>query len=117
MSKILNEIVEDVVVETVNITMATKNEADELKSVLLNDIKSGKKKIVVDLSNCESMDSTFLGSLVIAYKESEKEGGTLKIAGAHSDTEVILEITGTSRIFEQYRNKSEAIKSFKMGAL
>jgi anti-anti-sigma factor len=116
MSNISSEIVEDIVVETVNISMATKSEADELKSALLNDIKSGKKKIVVDLSKCESMDSTFLGSLVIAYKESEKEGGTVKIAGAHSDAEVILEITGTSRIFEQYHDKSEAIQSFNKRA-
>jgi anti-anti-sigma factor len=113
MSHFSNEVIDDVVVETVNLQRATITEADEFKSVLFNDIEKGKKKIVVDFSQCEFIDSSFLGSLVIAYKETGKAGGALKIAGVHSDAEVILEITGTSKIFEQYQNKNEAVKSFK----
>jgi anti-anti-sigma factor len=116
MSNFSNEVVEDVVVETVNLQRATIKEADEFKSLLLKDIEKGRKKIVVDLSQCEFMDSSFLGSLVIAFKESSDSGVLLKIAGVHSDTEVILGITGTSKIFDQYSNKKDAINSFKKGA-
>lgn len=116
MSHFSNEVVDDIVVETVNLQRATMKEAEEFKSVLLEEIKQGRKKIVVDFSQCEFMDSSFLGSLVIAYKEFGHTGGAIKIAGIHSDTEVILEITGTAKIFEQYNDKDEAIKSFKEGA-
>jgi len=80
-------------------------EAEEFKQVLLKDISDGFNKIVVDLKKCKFMDSTFLGSMVIALKELYKTSGDLKIAGAHSDAQAILEITGTVQIFEQHKTR------------
>ncbi len=52
----------DVIVEVVDLTRATLSEADEFKQRLTENIENGYKKIVVDLSDCEFIDSTFLGS-------------------------------------------------------
>jgi len=112
MSNFSREIIKDVVVETVNLSRATMKEAEEFKQLLLKEIKEGRKKIVVDLNKCEFMDSSFLGALIISFKEAERNGGALKIAAVHSDAQVILEITGTSKIFDQYKSKKEALQSF-----
>ena len=108
----IKEIMGEVLVEIVDLKRATVMESDDFRDVLMNDIKNGWKKIVVDLSKCTFMDSTFLGSLVIAQKTLVKIGGDLRIAGAKGDSQAILELTGTSRIFQYYETKNEAVTSF-----
>ena len=102
----------EVLVEIVDLKRATALECDDFREVLLTDIKNGWRKIVVDISKCVFMDSTFLGSLVIAQKKLAHLGGDLRIAGAKGDSQAILELTGTSRIFQSFPTKDEAVASF-----
>ena len=107
------EISEDVLIVVINLKRATITESDEFRKILLKDIADGWKKIVIDFKNCTFMDSTFLGSLVLGLKEIAKVGGDLRIAEAHGDSQEIIELTGTSRIFQTFKTKEEAIQSFK----
>ncbi len=109
------EINDDIVVEVVNLTRATFREADDFRKILFKDIDGGWKKIVVDLEGCKFMDSTFLGTLVSGLKHLSDRQGEMKLATVHSDTKVILEITGTDRIFDLCISRQEAIESFKKG--
>ncbi len=68
---------DDVVVEVVDLPRATLNEAEEFKLRLREDIDNGHKNIVADLSACEFIDSTFLGTLVITLKNVTSMGGDL----------------------------------------
>ena len=108
----IKEIRGEILVELVVLKRATATESDDFRDILMTDIKNGWKKIVVDLSKCNFMDSTFLGSMVIAQKALAKIGGDLRISGASGDSQAILELTGTSRIFQSYRTKEEAVASF-----
>ena len=65
----IKEKYDDVLVEVVNLTRATLKEAEEFKLTLTQDIEEGVRKIVVDLSQCEFIDSTFLGALVVSLKK------------------------------------------------
>ncbi len=112
MSNFSREVRGDVVIESVNLPRATMKESEEFKKILMEDINNGYTNLVIDLNGCEFMDSTFLGTLVIALKEVFRRGGDLKIAAAHSDAQAILEITGTAKVFEQYISIDEAVKSF-----
>ena len=47
-----------VVVLNVNLIRATLKEAEEFKNQLMEEISNGNKKIVVNLSRCEFIDST-----------------------------------------------------------
>ena len=69
-----------VLVEKVNLTRATLKEAEEFKSHLVSDIKDGWQKIVVDLSECEFIDSTFLGASGRFVKKSNFHGGRCEIS-------------------------------------
>jgi len=66
--------VSDIVIEVVNLSRATFREASELKKQLDDLIKQNYKKIIVDISQCEFVDSTFLGVLVLSLKSSAKIG-------------------------------------------
>lgn len=102
----------EVLVVSIDLKRATVMETDDFRNLLLNEIENGKKKIVVDLEKCSFMDSTFLGSLVIALKAITKIGGDLRISGAKGDSQAIMELTGTSRVFQSFETVDKAVFSF-----
>ncbi len=106
------EINGDVIIETVNITRATAQYSEEFRRILKEDIDNGWRSIVVDLSKCEFVDSTFLSSLVSALKVLSGVNGHLKVVSLSSEVQSLLELTGTSKVLEILPDKEAAIKSF-----
>jgi anti-anti-sigma factor len=104
---------DDIIIEIVNLVKATRDQAEEFKTILLNHIGEGRQKIIVDLNQCIFIDSTFLAVLIIALKAVMKNGGTLKLTSPQKDVAAVLEATGMRRVFKVYNTTSEAINSFK----
>ena len=104
---------DDILVEDVNLTRATLKEAEEFKLTLSQDIEEGARKIIVDLSQCEFIDSTFLGALVVSLKKITGLGGDLRLVGFQPAVHSMFELTRMYRVFESYKTKDEAIQSFK----
>jgi len=102
----------DVIVEVVNLSRATWKEANQFKKILEEDVEKKFRKLVVDISQCEFLDSTFLGTLVLAKRSINRIGGELKIVEPSSVFKVLLEKTSTLQIFETYKTLDEAINSF-----
>jgi anti-anti-sigma factor len=109
----LQETYEDVLVQVVDLTRATLREAEEFKFTLSKSIDQGYRKIVVDLSLCEFIDSTFLGALVVSLKKVTTMGGDLRLVGFHPAVHSMMELTRMHRVFESYPTKENAIKSFE----
>jgi len=103
----------DVIVEVVELTRATRTEVDEFKKRLIDNIDNGYKKIIVDLTACEFIDSTFLGALVIALKRVTSLGGDLRLVGFQPTVHSMFELTRMYRVFETFKTKEDAILSFK----
>jgi anti-anti-sigma factor len=103
----------DVVIEVVNLSRATWKEANEFKKILQEDVEKKFRKLVVDISQCEFLDSTFLGTLVLAKRSLNKIGGELKIVEPPSVFKVLREKTSTLQVFDSYKSLDDAIDSFK----
>lgn len=103
---------DDITVEVVNLTRATLKEAEEFKLTLSQDIEENVRKIVVDLRQCEFIDSTFLGALVVTLKKITALGGDLKLVGFQPAVHSMFELTRMYRVFEAFSTKEEAIASF-----
>lgn len=108
----LKETYNDVLVEVVNLTRATLKEAEEFKQTLTQDIETGARKIIVDLTDCEFIDSTFLGALVVSLKKVTALGGDLRLVGFQPAVHSMFELTRMYRVFESFKTKEEAINSF-----
>ncbi|RKY95692.1 MAG: hypothetical protein DRQ13_06760 [Ignavibacteriae bacterium] len=102
----------DVLIEKVNLVRATFVEASIIKKRLLDDINLSKKKIIVDISKCDFIDSTFLGALVVSLKRTRATGGVIKLVTA-SFTGGIINLGGYQRIFENYLSVEDALNSFR----
>ena len=101
------------VIEKVNLVRATLNEAYEIKNNLLED-GLDYDKIIVDLSSCDYIDSTFLGALVYSYRKiKERDGIVVLILGDTflSTSFIFREI---SSIFQVYRTVREAKAQLKI---
>ena len=106
------EIVDNILIEKVNFSRATFKEAQEFKDRLVYDILTNNEKIIIDLSSCEYIDSTFLGALVVVLKKMAERGGEIKYVIPQPSAIYLFKITGLYGVLNLYRNKEEAIESF-----
>jgi len=106
------KIISDVAVETVNITRATYKEAEMLRNILNDDIEQGFQKIIIDLAQCEFIDSTFIGVLVVTLKKIAKIGGELRIVKPPSIAHTVLETSGTLDYFNVVSSVEEGVRNF-----
>lgn len=105
------QIAKDYVIHNVNLSQATYAEAMQFRKILELDVELGYRTLIVDLSNCNSLDSAFIGVLVVVLKKLVRIGGSLKILKPDLFTNSILNLTGTIEIFEIYESLELAISS------
>lgn len=90
----------------------TANCAEEFKQSLLTSAKNSKK-ILLDLSQMDYIDSTGLGVLVFTHQETTHQGGQLKLAAPQPKPDKVFEITRTKNILEVFSDVDTALNSFK----
>jgi len=105
--------VEDVFVIEVNLIRSTINEAIAFRKITEEEINSGHTKLVIDLSKCDYIDSTFFGAIVSASKMLIDLGFKLKVVKPGIVEEYIFTYTDYRNVFDKYKTREEAIKSFE----
>lgn len=105
-------ILKDVVIEIVNLTRATYKEALIFKDILNVDLARNYKKIVIDIRQCEFIDSTFLGVLVFIKKNVLELGGDVKIVKSYSNVRTIMEKVGSNKFFSIFNTIEAAVQSY-----
>lgn len=103
----------NVLVIGINLARATLQEAESFKQLLFNAIEKGERKIVVDFSQCDFVDSTFLGGLVVSLKRMTQAGGDIKLVGFRPAVRSMMELTRMHKVFDSYDNVNDAVKSFE----
>lgn len=102
----------DVLVEKIKFPRATFKESKLFKEKLEFDILRNSLKIVIDLSECSYIDSTFLGTIVIVLKKMEERGGEIKFVTPQPSAMHLFRITGLYGILNFYNSIDEAVSSF-----
>lgn len=87
-------------------------EAIDFHNKIEDYLKSGKKNIILELTNVKYVNSSGIGNIVRAFSTVRDAGGKLKLAGASDKVEGVLSITKLLSIFELYYSVDEAAKSF-----
>jgi anti-sigma B factor antagonist len=97
-----------IAIEKVNLVRATMKEAYQIKNNLLDDIHD-YKKIIVDLSSCDYIDSTFLGALVYTYRFIISKNGILVFVIGDSQLSRSFIYREITKMFNVFRTQAEAI--------
>lgn len=96
----------------VRLISPTLLEANEFKQIIKEQIGFSHTRLVVDLSMCEHIDSTFLGEIIKSFKKITYIGGALRIVEPAIPAQDIFTCTDTLRLFNLYKTREDAIKSF-----
>ena len=99
----------DVLVIEVDLFRASLSDADKFKVILENEIENGFKNIIIDLSKCTFIDSSFIGALVVTLKKLNEIGGELKLIISSKIIQNAVHLTKTVEIFNTYFTVDEAL--------
>lgn len=75
-------------------------------------IEQDKKKVVINLSKVEWMNSTGLGILISGLTTLRNNGGELKLANVTEKIQSLLVITKLVTVFEAFDTVEDAVNSF-----
>ena len=101
----------DVAIIKVNLR-ATIQQAASLKQSIEYEMNQNIKDFIIDLSECEFFDSTFIGVMVVTLKRLQRINGNLKIIKAKNVFQSMLDEIGGSKLFDMYDTSDEALYSF-----
>jgi len=101
------------VVFNINLLRATLNEATEFKDYLAQAILETDKDIIVNLSNCEHLDSTFLGVLVSSFKKLKTQNRNLLIIEPTDKSSIFLTLNSIGKIFPLYSSVNTALEDIE----
>lgn len=79
-------------------------------------IQKGVRKLVIDLTHTEIMDSAGLGMLMHVFGELEQAGGTMRVAGANERVANVFQVTHTNAILTIDRDLMASVKALKEAA-
>ncbi len=87
--------------------------SDSLLPGVISDIlKDGSKKILLNLSEMDYIDSNGLGELVQAYRESQRKGASLRLLKPQDRVAKTLRLTNLLPMFSVYESEDDALQAF-----
>lgn len=111
MSDFVIKIVDEIVVVKVDIVIATHRDAKPLWDEFESKLLFNRKKVVIDLSFCNNVDSTFLGILVKILRKLNEKDGKLVLVFPKLIRQELFIVTGINKIIPCYNTLIEALLS------
>jgi len=87
----------------------------DLRRTVASLSSQGKNNVIVNLKEVDYIDSSGLGTLVIAHSTFQKAGGAMKLLHLSKRSAELLILTKLSTVFEMFDDEQAAINSFFPG--
>ena len=104
---------DNITIIKLNLSQATLTEAGRFRNFVSEFIDKGITQIIVDLTNCSIIDSTFLGALVFSLKKITANNGNLRLVFNNNSQNNIFMLTGINKVFKIYDDLETAMQSFE----
>lgn len=88
-------------------------EPSALKPLVESVLSRGDRRIVLNVAQLRTMDSTCVGEIFASYKSVASAGGDLKLAHADAQVKRLLHVTKVDTFIRIYDSEAEAIASFE----
>ena len=76
-------------------------------------LTAGDKRVVIDLTGVNYIDSASIGCLMDLYRQAAAAGGALKLAGVQKRVETMLTMTGAHNFIQLFADEATALASFE----
>ncbi len=79
-------------------------------------VTGGHRKVLLNLSELDYLDSAGLGEIIGAYTTMRNAGGEMKLLGVTGRALDLLQVTKLATLFELFSEEAEGLKSFSQTA-
>ena len=87
-------------------------ETDELQKAIMDEAASGNTRLVLNMSDCEAMNSIAIGVLMRGHSNYSKRGGEIKLCGLGKRVKSIFVMTRLIMVFDHHDTEEQAIAAF-----
>jgi anti-sigma B factor antagonist len=84
-----------------------------LRNAVQEVMSSGATKVLINMGDVSTIDSSGIGELVSAYTTATNRGAKLRLYCLPAKVTDILTITQLITVFDVYDNEDEAVRSFQ----
>ena len=84
-----------------------------LRDAIQEALKTGTKKLILDLGGVNYMDSSGVGELTSAYSSVKHQGGEIKLVNLTKKVDGLMQITKLATVFDISSDEKSAIASFQ----
>ena len=106
------KIVDHIAIIKVELVSATLRDSQALWDMMDIDSIFEKQKIIIDLSGCSFIDSTFIGMIVKIFRRINENNGNLKLVFPQITDLESFRVIGITKILECFGTLANAIESY-----
>jgi anti-anti-sigma factor len=106
------KIVDHIAIIKVELVSATLRDSQALWDMMDIDSIFEKQRIIIDLSGCTFIDSTFIGMIVKIFRRINENNGTLKLVFPQVTDLESFRVIGITKILECFGTLTNAIESY-----
>jgi anti-sigma B factor antagonist len=104
--------VEGIVILELHGRLVVGSESTTFRSNIAQLISTNQKSIILDMKHLDFIDSTGLGTLVVAHTQLQKASGAVKLLNVSKRNVQLLILTKLSTVFAMFDDEQAAIDSF-----
>jgi anti-sigma B factor antagonist len=87
-------------------------ETDELQKAILEEAGTGNQRLVLNMSECQSLNSIAIGVLMRGYTNYKGRGGEIKLCGLGQRLQSLFTMTKLIMVFDHHDTEEQAIAAF-----
>ncbi len=87
-------------------------ETDELQKALMDEAAAGNVRLVLNMAECEALNSTAIGVLMRAFANYKGRSGEIKLCGLGKRIRDLFTMTKLIMVFDHHETEDEAIAAF-----
>ncbi len=106
------KIVDHIAIIKVELVSATLRDSQALWDMMDIDSIFEKQRIIIDLSGCTFIDSTFIGMIVKIFRRVNENSGNLKLVFPQITELESFRVIGITKILECFETLANAIESY-----
>jgi len=87
-------------------------ETDELQKAIMDEAAAGNMRLVLNMAECNSLNSIAIGVLMRGYTNYKGRGGEIKLCGLGKRLQDLFTMTKLIMVFDHHETEEQSVAAF-----
>jgi anti-sigma B factor antagonist len=87
-------------------------ETDELQKIIMDEAASGNRRLVLDMKECQSLNSIAIGVIMRGFANYRGRGGEIKLCGLGKRLKDLFVMTKLIMVFDHHETEEQTLAAF-----